>query len=132
VKTDRLGADKLLSMLMRYYGGERRGWAVARIPTLEQEDERHLHRELGRLRKEGTAHSNRMRSLLVLHNLRVESEGIGCRAWGRWWAEHAAQLWPGLRAEIECEFERLSLIAAQIRTLEALQEQQVEVGRSIS
>ncbi|MGF6778481.1 IS110 family transposase [Paraburkholderia sp. GAS334] len=125
-KTDRLDADKLLSMLMRYYGGERRVWAVARIPTPEQEDERRLHRELGRLRQERTAHSNRIRSLLVLHNLRVER--IGGRAWARWWAEHAAQLWPGLRAEIERESERLSLVATQIRTLEALQEQQVRDG----
>ncbi|NPT47900.1 IS110 family transposase, partial [Paraburkholderia sp. 1N] len=69
-KTDRLDSDKLLSMLMRYYGGERRAWAVARIPTPEQEDERRVHRELDRLRQERTAHSNRIRSLLVLHNLR--------------------------------------------------------------
>nr|WP_245644025.1 IS110 family transposase [Paraburkholderia oxyphila] len=126
VKTDRLDADKLLSMLMRYYGGERRVWAVARIPTPEQEDERRLYRELERLRQERTAHSNRIRSLLVLHNLRVER--IGGRAWARWWAEHATQLWPGLRAEIERESEGLSLVATQIRTLETLQEQQVRNG----
>jgi transposase len=44
-KTDRLDSDKLLSMLMRYHAGERRVWAVARIPTPEQEDERRVHRE---------------------------------------------------------------------------------------
>ena len=125
-KTDRLDSDKLLSMLMRYYGGERRVWAVARIPTPEQEDERRVHRELGRLRQERTAHSNRIRSLLVLHNLRVER--IGGRAWARWWAQQAGLLLPGLRAEIEREFERLSLAAKQIRTLEAQQKQQVHSG----
>lgn len=125
-KTDRLDSDKLLSMLMRYYGGERRVWAIARIPTPEQEDERRVHRELGRLRQERTAHSNRMRSLLVLHNLRVEH--IGGRAWAHWWAQQAGQLLPGLRAEIEREFERLSLVARQIRTLEAQQERQVRSG----
>jgi len=125
-KTDRLDSDKLLSMLMRYYGGERRVWAIARIPTPEQEDERRVHRELGRLRQERTAHSNRIRSLLVLHNLRVER--IGGRAWARWWAQQAGQLLPGLRAEIEREFERLSLVAGQIRTLETLQDHQVRSG----
>jgi len=125
-KTDRLDSDKLLSMLMRYHAGERRVWAVARIPTPEQEDERRVHRELGRLRQERTAHSNRIRSLLVLHNLRVEH--IGGRAWAHWWAQQAAQLLPGLRAEIEREFERLSLVAGQIRTLEALQARQVRSG----
>ena len=125
-KTDRLDSDKLLSMLMRYYGGERRVWAIARIPTPEQEDERRVHRELGRLRQERTAHSNRIRSLLVLHNLRVER--IGGRRWAPWWAQQAGQLLPGLRAEIEREFERLSLVARQIRMLEAQQERQVRSG----
>ena len=125
-KTDRLDSDKLLSMLMRYYGGERRVWAVARIPTPEQEDERRLHRELADLRKERTAHSNRIRSLLVLHNLRVEH--IGGRAWTHWWAQNAAQLPPGVRTEIEREFERLSLVAKQIKTLEAQQRREVRSG----
>jgi transposase len=124
-KTDRLDSDKLLSMLMRYYGGGR-VWAVARIPTPEQEDERRVDRELERVRQEHTAHSNRIRSLLVLHNLRVER--IGGRAWAHWWAQQAGQLLPGLRAEIEREFERLSLVAGQIRTLEALQARQVRSG----
>ena len=125
-KTDRLDSDKLLSMLMRYHASERRVWAVARIPTPEQEDERRVHRELGRLRQERTAHSNRIGSLLVLHNLRVER--IGGRTWAQWWAQQAGQLLPGLRAEIEREFERLSLVARQIRTLEAQQERQVRSG----
>ena len=125
-KTDRLDSAKLLSMLMRYYGGERRVWAVARIPTPEQEDERRLHRELADLRKERTAHSNRIRSLLVLHNLRVEH--IGGRAWTRWWAQNAAQLPPGVRTEIERESERLSLVAKQIKTLEAQQRREVRSG----
>jgi len=125
-KTDRLDADRLLWMLMRYHAGERRLWAIARIPSPEQEDERRVHRELGRLRQERTAHSNRIRSLLVLHNLRVER--IGGRAWAHWWAQQAGQLLPGLRTEIEREFERLSLVARQIRTLEAQQKQQVRSG----
>ena len=125
-KTDRLDSDKLLSMLMRYHAGERRVWAIARIPSPEQEDERRVHRELGRLRQERTAHSNRIRSLLVLHNLRVER--IGGRAWVGWWTQNAARLLPSLRAEIEREFERLSLVARQIRALETLQQHQVRSG----
>jgi transposase len=88
--------------------------------------ERRVHRELGRLRQERTAHSNRIRSLLVLHNLRTEY--IGGRAWVDWWAAHAAQLQPGLRAEIEREFERLSLVTRQIRALETMQAHQVRDG----
>ncbi|MPW24104.1 IS110 family transposase [Paraburkholderia sp. CNPSo 3157] len=125
-KTDRLDSDKLLSMLIRYYAGERRVWAVARIPTPEQEDDRRLHRELERLRQERTAHINRIRSLLVLHNLRVRY--VGGRIWTRWWVRQREQLLPGLRAEIERECERLTLVRNQIRLLERQQDQQVCSG----
>jgi transposase len=125
-KTDRLDADKLLSMLMRYHAGERRVWAVARVPTPQQEDERRLHRELGRLRQERTAHSNRIRSLLVLHNLRVDH--IGGRVWAHWWNGHGSQLPPSLRAEIERGVTRLALVVTQIRTIEAQQRTQMASG----
>jgi transposase len=71
-KTDRLDADKLLGMLMRYGAGERRVWSVVRVPTPEQEDARRAHRELERLVQERTGHINRIRGLLVLYNLRVK------------------------------------------------------------
>ncbi|WP_042876775.1 IS110 family transposase [Cupriavidus necator] len=125
-KTDRLDGDKLLSMLMRYHAGERRVWAVARVPTPEQEDERRLHRELGRLKQERTAHSNRVRSLLILHNLRVAH--IGDRLWKPWWNQHGAQLPPGLRAEIEREVVRLALVKTQIKTIEAQQREAVKLS----
>nr|WP_255217863.1 IS110 family transposase [Paraburkholderia mimosarum] len=125
-KTDRLDSDKLLSMLMRYHAGEQRVWAVARIPTPEQEDDRRLHRELERLRHERTAHTNRIRSLLVLHNLRVRN--IGGRVWSRSWAQLRESVAPGLRAEIERECERLELVRKQVRLLQTQQEQQVRSG----
>ncbi|AEI76291.1 MULTISPECIES: IS110 family transposase [Cupriavidus] len=125
-KTDRLDGDKLLSMLLRYHAGERRVWGVARVPTPEQEDERRLHRELGRLRQERTALSNRIRSLLVLHNLRVAH--VGGRSWAHWWNDHGAQLPVGLRAEIERSVARLSLAVTQIRTIEAQQHATVKTG----
>jgi len=125
-KTDRLDGDKLLSMLMRYHAGERRVWAVARVPTPEQEDERRLHRELGRLKQERTAHSNRVRSLLVLHNLRVAH--IGGRSWQHWLTYHGPHLPSGLRAEIEREVARLALVVTQIKTIETQQHQEVKAG----
>ncbi|GAB7540499.1 IS110 family RNA-guided transposase [Cupriavidus sp. 8B] len=125
-KTDRVDGDKLLSMLMRYYAGERRLWAVARVPTPQQEDERRLHRELGRLRLERTSHSNRIRSLLVLHNLRVAH--IGDRSWNHWWNDHGSQLPAGLAAEIEREVARLALVVTQIKTIETQQYKAVKGG----
>ena len=122
-KTDRLDGDKLLAMLLRYVGGERRVWSVVRVPTLEQEDERRTHRELGRLGQERTAHINRIRSLLVMQNLRVKY--VCGRPWQRWWTSHAGELPPRVRAEIERESERVSVVQKQIHTIEAEQRQAV-------
>jgi transposase len=53
-KTDRIDARKLLNMLMRYHGGERKLWSVVNVPSVDAEDGRHLHRELEALNKERT------------------------------------------------------------------------------
>src|SRR5206468_907657 len=124
-KTDRIDGVKLHTKLMGYHGGERKVWAVARVPTAEQEDARRPLREAERLQREATGHRNRVRSLLVLHGLRVK--GIGGRRWAPWWERHAAPLLPGVRAEIEREVERLTLVSAQLKTLEDAQRQAMAV-----
>jgi transposase len=125
-KTDRLDGGKLLTMLVRYLGGERRVWSVVRVPTPQEEDARRAHRELEQLRHERSAHTNRIGSLLVLHNLRVKH--VGGRDWGKWWAHHGAELPAALRAGIEREMARLVLVKAQIKTLEAQQCTEVATG----
>lgn len=116
-KTDRLDADKLQTMLVRHHRGER-VWSVLREPTEAQEDERRQHRELERLNRERTAHTNRIGSLLVLHNLRP-CVHIGGRGWARWWDAHCGQLGQNLRAEIEREISRLALVKEQVLGIEA-------------
>ena len=118
-KSDRLDGDKLLTMLQRWRAGETRLWSVLREPSVAQEDARRVHRERERLVHERTAHTNRIGSLLVLHNLRVCH--IGGREWSRWWSEHSAQVPPALREEIEREQARLTLVKQQLRALEASQ-----------
>ena len=97
-KNDRLDGDKLLAMLRRHHAGER-VWAVLREPSPAQEDARRTHRELARLTQERVAHMNRIRSLLVLHNVRPPVI-IGGRDWARWWATHREQVPPILCGEI--------------------------------
>ena len=46
-------------MLLRHRAGER-VWSVLHEPTVADEDERRGHRELARLTKERTAHTNRI------------------------------------------------------------------------
>ena len=71
VKTDRLDGDRLLAKLIRHHAGERGGWSVVRVTSIEEEDARHLHRELERLKRERLAHRVRIQSLLVTQGVRL-------------------------------------------------------------
>src|SRR5215475_13999866 len=51
-KSDGLDVRKLLSMLIRYVYGERQVWQVVKVPSVEAEDHRHLHRDLETLKRE--------------------------------------------------------------------------------
>ncbi len=125
-KTDRLDADKLLALLLRYHRGERRVWSVLHEPTPQEEDARRTHREVARLVHERIAHTNRIGSLLVLHNLRPGR--IGGRTWQVWWDSHRLQVPPLLRAEIEREYARLLLVKQQLNALETERRHAVAEG----
>ena len=72
-KTDRVDAGKLLRMLVRYHGGEKRLWRVVRVPSREDEDARHLHRELEALKRERTRYRNRIHGILIQQGLRINN-----------------------------------------------------------
>lgn len=117
VKTDRVDVIKLLNMLMRYLNGEQKLWSVLHVPSEQHEDDRRIHREIERLKKERTAHSNRMRSLLILHGIDIKV--------GRNFLASVDQLkqWDGkglpshLVAEIRREYQRYELINEQLKQL---------------
>lgn len=131
-KTDRLDARKLLAMLWRYENGERTAWRVVRVPTVEQEDGRRVHRELERLMKERTAHTNRIRGLLAVHgvgqglrrNLLKGLPPLTMRG-GRPLPKH-------LRAEIEREWKRRELVDQQIRQIEAERAKRAKEEHSVA
>jgi transposase len=64
-KTDRLDAEKLLSMLIRFENGEKRVWRTVRVPSEADEARRHLHRELEDWLGQRTEHNNRIKGLLA-------------------------------------------------------------------
>jgi transposase len=53
-KTDRLDVRKLLTMLLRFIAGEQKVWSVVRVPSVEEEDRRQLHRELTTAKQDRT------------------------------------------------------------------------------
>ncbi|MGQ0641860.1 MAG: hypothetical protein ACT4P6_14010 [Gemmatimonadaceae bacterium] len=66
-KTDRLDATALLRLLFRHAAGERGQWRTLHVPTVEEEDRRHAHRELVRLTRERTRGVNQIKGLLASH-----------------------------------------------------------------
>jgi transposase len=117
-KTDRLDAEKLLTMLVRWQQGESRVWSVVRPPSVEEEDARQLHRELETLKEEQTGHINRIKGLLACCGVVLEvNRHLPKRLKG-------LRLWDGsaLPAELHQrllrEFERMQVANRQIRELE--------------
>jgi len=124
VKTDRIDAEKLVVMLMRYIiNGERKLWSVVNAPSVEQEDARRLHREFDRLKKEKTQHTNRIKSLLILHGIYISTLNVTD------WSEQVKKFtqWDGqplppyLQEELIREGKRLALAREQMRKIQAHQ-----------
>ncbi len=119
VKTDRIDVQKLLLQLGRHLSGEPKVWSVVHVPSEEDEDARRLHRELGRLKKEKTQHSNRIGSLLALQGVLVPLKAKGFELA----LEHVRRpdgepIAPNLRAEILRQYHRWQLVMAQVAELE--------------
>ena len=64
-KTDRLDAEKLVGMLVRFHNGVEKVWSVVHIPSIKDEDNRQLHRELMTLKGERTRQINRIKGVLI-------------------------------------------------------------------
>ena len=72
-KSDGLDVRKLLRMLLRYAQGERQVWQVVKVPSVEAEAQRHLHRDLETLKQERARTMTRIEGLLRSQGLRVTS-----------------------------------------------------------
>jgi len=70
-KTDRIDAESLAGKLVRYHGGEVSVWSVVRVPSLEAEAARQIHRDIGVLQRERQQHRVRIQSLLFTQGIDV-------------------------------------------------------------
>jgi transposase len=118
-KSDRLDAVKLVSMLIRWHNGEKKVWSVVHVPTVADEDRRQLHRELIELKAERTGLLNRIKGLLAGVGLTVLVDSKLPHRLGKLRQWDDAEVPPALKGRILREFERLQLVARQIRELEA-------------
>ena len=117
-KSDRLDAQKLLSMLLRYVGGEAKLWSVVQVPSAEEEAARQLHRELLTLQAEATQHTNRIKSLLATCGLAVEIDRHLPKKLKELRQWDGSPLPEAVRQRLLREFERMQVANRQARELD--------------
>jgi transposase len=116
-KSDRLDTTALLDKLGRHVAGERRVWSVVHVPSVADEDRRHLHRELTTLTWERTRFVNRIKGLLALHGVVLARRGLprhlptDLRAWD------GSALPTEVAARVHREWRRLVFIRREVLAL---------------
>src|SRR5215831_14028298 len=127
-KSDGLDVRKLLSMLMRYHHGERHVWQVVKVPSVEAEDHRHLHRDLETLKQERASTTTRIQGLLSSQGLRVASltklpeQLEALRLWD------GSPIPPGLRRRVLRVYAHHTFLSEQIAALEADRRAQLQAS----
>src|SRR5262244_3799334 len=118
-KSDGLDVRKLLSMLIRYHHGERQVLQVVKVPSVEAEDQRHLHRDLETLKQERASTMTRIEGLLSSQGLRVTSltklpeQLDALRLWD------GSPVPPGLRQRVLRVYAHYTFLSVQIAEVEA-------------
>jgi transposase len=120
-KSDRLDTAALLGKLSRHVSGERGVWSVLHVPDVEDEDRRHLHRELFTITRERSRVVNRIRGLLALHGIviagslpRTLPSHETLRSW------NDTPLPPELYARLSREWGRLTFLRKELKRLVAM------------
>ena len=128
--SDRIDLDRLLRAFLAYLRGEPRVCSVVHVPSVADEDRKRRNRERDRLKKERTAHTNRIKGLLHAQGIRdaqpmkpgfIAGLDRVCTGDGR-------PLAPKLKEEIVREHERLSLVDKQLTQLEATSTAEVKAA----
>jgi len=121
-KTDRIDAEMIVSALMRFKAGDRFACRMIRIPDADDEDARHLNREMRTVKTERTAHTNRINGLLVTQGI---TENLIDRKFLQRLEElkttEGKPLGLNLKTRLIREFERLALATEQIRSMQMQQ-----------
>jgi len=119
-KTDNIDVAQLLRFLMAYLRGDPKVWSVVRVPTIDEEDDRRLHRERDRLIKERVQHVNRIKGLCALHGIYdyqpLRSDRM--RRLEQLRTRDGRELPLRLKAELRRELQRLELALQMIKAVE--------------
>ena len=135
-KSDGLDLLGLLGLLTRDCRGESRVWHVVRVPSVADEDARHLHRLRESLQQERTRVINRVHGLLATQGIRLPLH--------RRWRDQLATATcgdgtpvpPGLRQRLDAVGAQLQFLDAQLADVDAARaalpvDEGTETGRCV-
>jgi transposase len=124
-KADSLDAVSLDGLLVRYCEGETKVWSTVTVPSPDDEDQRHVHRELNQLRRERTIHTNRIRGLLATVGIKVPGKCLLPGDLDTFLQWNGEPIGAHLKRRLVREFERLEVLTGQIQAIEAEQVAQI-------
>lgn len=131
VKTDKCDARMMIRALKAWEGGDVSALSAVRIPTLEEEDRRRLLRDRDRLVQERVRLTNTILSLLRTQGISdldpLKQSFVADLAAAR--TPFGTQLLDGLRDSIMRAHERLHVVVAQIRKVEAERHERVKASK---
>jgi transposase len=118
-KTDRLDVRKLLMMLLRHSAGEKKVWSVVRVPSVDEEDRRQLHREMQTAKQDRTRVINRIKGLLAGHGVQLALQGDVEAQLDQVQQWDSSPLPSALRTRLKRAWQQVGFLTAHIQTLEA-------------
>jgi transposase len=128
-KTDRVDAERLLKLLQRWYGGEEGALRTVRVPSVEDEDGRVLHRERSSWVEMRKQVGNRLRGVLAAQGVRTDGS---VAVWGKRLDElrtgDGRPLSPQLRERVERLVAYLLRLNETIRGMEAAQRERIRAA----
>jgi transposase len=136
-KTDALDLAGLLGLLERYVQGERRVWHVVRVPSVVEEDARHVHRLRETLQQERTRQINRVHGLLTTQGVTIplHADFLDRVATVRCWDGRPLPV--GFQQRLRHVWAHLAFLTAQLADVDAARAvldtgPQTETGRCVA
>jgi transposase len=128
-KTDRLDVRKLLALLLRWAGGERKVWSVVHVPSPTDEDARQLTREIEAVRADRTRVRNRIQGLLATQGVRLMLDRTFERRLATVGTGDGRPFPEALRARLRREWASLATLDARAAELTTARDAQIAAGQ---
>lgn len=118
-QTARLEVHTLLTMLRRHMAGEKQGWSVGRVPCVDEEERRPLHRELLTAKGDRPRVLNRLKGLLAGHGVQLALQGAVAAQLEQVQQGDGSPLPPALRTRLKRAWQQVGFLTAPLQPLEA-------------